>query len=235
MIMDDINYGHATHVGHVSKQNDDSYLVDTSTGLWIVSDGLGGHESGDVASAIVVESIAKSVQKGLGLVDALAVAHKAILKARSKGKGSTGMAATAVALKLNGNQYEVGWIGDSRAYLWDQKLHQLTSDHTYVQRLVDDGELEAEEAQRHPERSFLTQALGTLRTQDVSPETISGHLSHENQVMLCSDGLTDELSDVQIASILGQEMSEQKKVDSLIQSALDNGGSDNITVLLISV
>ncbi len=233
--MSDINYGHATHVGHVREHNEDSYLVDTGTGLWIVSDGLGGYECGEVASAIVVESVAKSVQKGSGLVDALADAHQAVLKGSRDGKGASGMAATAVAMKLKDNQYEVAWVGDSRAYLWDQKLHQLTSDHTYVQRLVDDGELEAEEAQKHPQRSTLTQALGTLRTKDVSPDSVSGQRSQNNLIMLCSDGLTDEVRDVQISNILVQGLSEQEKVDRLIQLALDNGGSDNITVLLISV
>ena len=232
--MNGTNYGHVTHVGRVSDQNEDSYLADIGVGLWIVSDGLGGHESGAIASSIVVNSIANAVREGTTLVDALTGAHQAVLKASHDGKGSPGMAATAVALKLTGNQYEVAWVGDSRAYLWDQGLHQLTSDHTYVQRLVDDGELDVEEAQRHPQRSIMTQALGTLRSSDVLPSSVSGQLAQNAQIMLCSDGLTDEVSDAQMVAILAKDLSAQEKVDQLIQSALDSGGSDNITALLIS-
>jgi len=208
---------HATDIGKVSDRNEDSYLVDPTIGLWIVSDGLGGHEYGGVASSIAVDAIANTVRDGATLLEALSKAHEAVLAHDGD------MAATAVVLKLDGNQYEVAWVGDSRAYLFDKGLHQLTSDHTYIQKLVDEGEMAAEEAQRHPERSFLTQALG--RKGGIVPATVSGRLNHGDKIMLCSDGLTDGVGAEEILAI-GAD------ADKLVQAALDHGGRDNVTVVV---
>jgi len=182
-----------------------------------VSDGLGGHENGDVASRIAVDTIANAVRGGATLEAALTKAHEAVLAHDGD------MAATAVALKLDGNQYEVAWVGDSRAYLFHEGLHQLTKDHTYIQRLVDEGEMSAEEAQHHPERSFLIQALGSKG--GIAPATVSGQLSHDGKIMLCSDGLTDEVGEAEILAI-GAHAAR------LVQAALDHGGRDNVTVVV---
>jgi len=216
--------GAATHIGLVSKVNEDNYLADPSTGLWIVSDGLGGHERGHVASCIAVDTIANAVRNGATLEAALSKAHEAVLAHDGD------MAATAVVLKLDGTQYEVAWSGDSRAYLFNGELYQLTVDHTYIQRLVDEGEMSAEDARVHPERSILTQALGAA--DGIAPESVSGQLSDGALILLCSDGLTDEVDDDQIASVLAMNWSEQEKVDHLIRLALDHGGRDNVTVAL---
>lgn len=207
----------ATDIGKVSARNEDSYLVDLSIALWIVSDGLGGHERGDVASRIAVDTIANAVRGGATLVEALTKAHEAVLAHGGD------MAATAVVLKLDGNQYEIVWVGDSRAYLFHEGLHQLTRDHTYIQRLVDEGEMTAEEAQHHPERSFLTQALGSKG--GIAPETVSGKLNHGDKIMLCSDGLTDEVDEAEILAI-GADAAR------LVQAALNHGGRDNVTVVV---
>jgi len=229
-----LNAAGLSDTGRVRSQNEDAWFADVERGLFIVADGLGGQESGGVASTIVVESVAEAVRAGGNLVDALAGSHRAILTASQQGRGKPGMASTGVALQLKGNQYEVAWVGDSRAYLWDQSLHLLTKDHTYVQRLVDEGEIDVEEARMHPDRSFLTRALGAAKTKDVSIDSVTGHFFKNNQIMLCSDGLTGEVSDKQIANILEKDINEQAKVEQLVQLALDSGGSDNITALLIS-
>ncbi|MEZ5583760.1 MAG: protein phosphatase 2C domain-containing protein [Candidatus Competibacteraceae bacterium] len=160
--------------------------------------------------------------------------HQAVLSELEKGRGVAGMGSTAVVLQMKGDDYEIAWVGDSRAYLWNGALHPLTRDHTVVQRLLEAGAIDEQQARDHPHRSSLIQALGSTEIAGVEVETVKGTLSPGEQILLCSDGLTSEVSDEQIASILTEPLNAQEKVDQLIQAALDNGGKDNVTVLLVS-
>jgi serine/threonine protein phosphatase PrpC len=147
------------------------------------------------------------------------------------------MGSTAVVLKMQGNKYEIAWIGDSRAYLWSRKrkeLRQLTQDHTVVQALMDAKLINAQEVRVHPQRSQLTKALGVGDLTRLKAGSVNGKFHPGEQVLLCSDGLTSELDDEQVAAILSKNLDAQEKVDWLIQAALEAGGHDNITVLLIS-
>jgi protein phosphatase len=229
-----INYGHRTDIGRVRCHNEDSYLVDPEHGLFVISDGMGGHEAGDVASAVAIESIGDHVRSGQLIDDAIRKAHHAVAHAGRNGRGKPGMGATAVALHLNKNGYRIAWVGDSRAYLWDGMLRRLTRDQTYVQKLLDEGLVTEEEARNHPERNIITQALGLGDLKNLTIENVSGLFYRGEKILLCSDGLTGELSDRQITHILASGDSNQRVIDNLIAAANANGGQDNITALLIS-
>jgi protein phosphatase len=209
-------------------------LVDLEHGLFVISDGMGGHEAGDVASAVAIESIGTQVRSGRLIDDAIQKAHRDILYASRYGRGKPGMGATAVALHLTKNSYRIAWVGDSRAYLWDGNLRRLTRDQTYVQKLLDDGLVTEEEARFHPERNIITQALGFEDMKTLSIENVTGPFYRGEKILLCSDGLTGELNDHQITHILASGDSNQQVIDNLVAAANANGGQDNITALLIS-
>jgi len=145
------------------------------------------------------------------------------------------MGTTVVAARVQGNRFEVAWVGDSRAYLWrDGQLAQLSQDHSYVQELIAQGALTSEQARSHPHRNVVTQALGVTDPNQLNVETLTGELRPGMQLLLCSDGLTEEVDDRDIAAALRQEdCSAQETVDTLIAAALDGGGSDNVTAILV--
>lgn len=233
--MPSINCGHDTHTGHVRPHNEDCYLIDIELGLGVLADGMGGHASGEVASRIVVERVHAAVLAGRTLAEALVEAHHAVLAAVRDGAGRPGMGSTALAVLLRGDRFELVWVGDSRAYLWHRDgLTQITRDHSLVQMMVDEGEITGAEAEVHPQRNFITQAIGMESLEKMEVGHIRGRLTVGQQLLLCSDGLSGEVSREEIAQILAQDMDEQGKVDQLIQKTLDNGGKDNVTVLLVS-
>ncbi|MCK4950708.1 MAG: serine/threonine-protein phosphatase [Gammaproteobacteria bacterium] len=227
--------GHAKHTGHLRDHNEDNYFVDCKHGLFVVADGMGGHDDGEIASMIAVDFIKDAVRRGISLQKAVGATHNAILMATERNIGSPGMGSTVVVAKFDDNQYEIVWVGDSRAYLWENNnLIQLTTDHSYVQRLLDYGHISEQEALNHPQRNIITRALGGVEKEQVEAESIRDTFYRGEQILLCSDGLTDEVSYAGIASVLSERLDEQQRVDKLVQKALDNGGSDNITAVLIS-
>ena len=227
-------YGAGSHVGRVRQHNEDYYQTDPQHGLWLIADGMGGHEAGEVASKIVAETIAFAIQQGFSVSEAVARSARAIADALEQGKGVSGMGSTVVALQMANDNYEIAWVGDSRAYLWRRgTLHRLTCDHTVVQSLLDAGIINIWEAERHPGKNQLTQALGPTEMARLDIATTNGRLHPDEEILLCSDGLTGELSEQQISAILSEKHDAQRRVDRLIQAALDAGGRDNITVLLV--
>ena len=228
------NCGHVTHVGNVRQHNEDAYRIDAEHNFGVLADGMGGHEGGEIASRIVVECVCDALREGRSMADALVQAHHAVRKAAENGEGKPGMGSTAVVLKIDNEDFEIVWVGDSRAYYWDGKtLSQVTKDHSLVQTLVDDGSITAEEARFHPQRNYVTQAIGMSDLKTMEVGRVKGRLHQGQQLLLCSDGLSGEVSDFEIVEILKLELSEKQKVDLLIQKSLDNGGSDNVTVLLV--
>ena len=123
------NYAARTDVGKIREHNEDSYCVNQDLGLYVVADGMGGHASGEVASEIAVIAIEQQIKQGNSLAEALEIAHLAIVKGVETGAGRPGMGTTVVAVQLQGNAYTLAWVGDSRAYLWDGKLSQISKDH----------------------------------------------------------------------------------------------------------
>ena len=229
-----IEFGHLSHVGLRRELNEDTYFGDAELGLWLVADGMGGHEFGEVASALARDTVVREVRAGRALAEAIRRADEDIIKHSRQRAESLPMGTTMIALKVVDHRFELAWVGDSRAYLWNGALRQLSSDHSYVQELIDQGAITAEQARAHPHRNVVTQALGVTDPQALKVETLSGELKPGHQILLCSDGLTEEVDDAAIGALMAQpELSAQECVDHLVSAALDGGGSDNVTVLVL--
>ena len=229
-----IEFGHNTHVGLRREHNEDTYYADSELGLWLVADGMGGHEHGEVASALARDTLVHEIKENVPLAQAVQRADEEIIQHSSKKAEALPMGTTIAALRLRGNEYEVCWVGDSRVYMWNGNLKQLSQDHSYVQELIQQGAITHEQARTHPHRNVVTQALGVTDPQSLRVETIRGTLGTGMQILLCSDGLTEEVDDGQIATVLARsDLSAQECVDHLILAALDGGGSDNVTVILV--
>lgn len=232
-----IEYGHSTHVGLRREHNEDTYYADGELGLWLVADGMGGHEHGEVASALARDTLVREVGKGVELVRAIQLADEEIIRHSTRRSESLPMGTTIAALRIaeGAGEFEVAWVGDSRVYVWsDGTLKQLSQDHSYVQELVDQGAITSEQARSHPHRNVVTQALGVTDPQALRVESVRGVLRPGMQLLLCSDGLTEEVKDAAIAAIVArQDLSAQECVDHLVIAALDGGGSDNVTVILV--
>jgi PPM family protein phosphatase len=229
-----IEFGHLSHVGLRRELNEDTYYGDAELGLWLVADGMGGHEFGEVASALARDAVVREVKLGKTLSDAIRFADADIISLSRQRQESLPMGTTMVAVKIQGQRFELAWVGDSRAYLWNGQLRQLSSDHSFVQELIDQGAITAEQARNHPNRNVITQALGVTDPEHLKVETLSGELKPGMQLLLCSDGLTEEVNDSQIAHLLAEkDISAQECVDQLVSAALDGGGSDNVTVILL--
>jgi serine/threonine protein phosphatase PrpC len=234
--MNNINFALGTHTGWVRKLNEDSYLALSKHGLWVIADGMGGHEAGEVASGITIREIARSIEQGMPLAEAIESAHRAIQTAARQGEGAANMGSTVVAVKLDGLRYEIAWVGDSRAYLWNGTLHQLTTDHSYVQLLLNAGLITKSEIPGHPSRNVISQALGVGGPDKatIKVDLVLGELGKNDTLLLCSDGLSGEVADDCIATILSETTGNQAKVDRLITAALEAGGKDNITVIALT-
>ncbi|MEE9422830.1 MAG: protein phosphatase 2C domain-containing protein [Gammaproteobacteria bacterium] len=233
-MMKTFGFGHATHTGHVRSQNQDSYDYNASIGLWLLADGMGGHAAGDIASQVAVKHIIKSCENGIDICTATTSAHQAVIAAAEEGQGHPDMGTTAVTLQIKSNRYEVAWIGDSRAYLWDgQRLVQITKDHSIVQELIDSGQLRKEGAKKSPYANVLSRTIGVSKSTIVNADLVTGEFSRGQQILLCTDGLTNEIEDKDITKILSSSGNPQEQVDRLINMALSHGGSDNITAILV--
>ncbi|MBO6558226.1 MAG: serine/threonine-protein phosphatase [Pseudomonadales bacterium] len=232
------HYGAGTNVGNVRDNNEDSYVCDDAKDLWIVADGMGGLGFGEVASAITNYTVTKMVREGHGINQAIELAHKNIKEyAKSDGLG-TNMGTTIVLLLSHGSLYNIFWVGDSRAYMFDKnksKLKQITVDHSLVQSLIDEGELTKEEAESDPRKNAVTRALGVQELETVRADSISERWKPGQKILLCSDGLTDCVSDEDIEAIMAEGGDDdQEVVDKLIEAALQGGGKDNVTVVIVS-
>lgn len=229
-----IEFGHLTHVGLRREHNEDTYYGDSQLSLWLVADGMGGHEFGEVASALARDTIVDRVRDGQSLADAIRAADQEIIRHSQHRGEALPMGTTVVAARVNSSRFEIAWVGDSRIYLWDGQLQQLSQDHSYVQELIDQGAITTEQARSHPHRNVITQALGVTDPQALKVEVMQGELRPQMQLLLCSDGLTEEVDDACIGKILAKtDISAQECVEQLVLAALDGGGSDNITVVLL--
>jgi protein phosphatase len=229
-----IEFAAATHPGLKRSNNEDCYEADPARSLWLVADGVGGHADGEVASRLVAETIKSCFSSGSSLTQSVHSAHQAVLSEIAQRGSGANMGSTVVALAIEDNGYSLVWVGDSRAYLWNGRtLNQLTRDHTRIARLMEQGVVTFKEARTHPARHVLTQSLGVSPNMAIKPEQVGGKLGEGNQILLCSDGLTDELDDREIAEVLQSHRSAQSRVDALVRAAIEAGGSDNITAVLV--
>jgi|SRR5690348_5306422 len=229
-----IEFGHGTHVGLRRTRNEDTYYADASLGLFLVADGMGGHQHGEVASALVRDAVVELVTRGSSLVEAIQGAAERLLAHTRHGFDLLPMGTTIAALRTLGDSYEVAWVGDSRIYMWKQELRQISHDHSLVQALVEAGRLDPALASRHPQRNVLTQALGVTAIEQLHIGMARGQLEPDMGFLLCSDGLTEGVNDASIARIAARkDLSAQECVDQLLLAALDSGGDDNITVIIV--
>ena len=157
------------------------------------------------------------------------------MRAADADRGKSGMGATVVTLKITGNRYEIAWVGDSRVYLHSPKngLKLLTRDHSYVQLLIDNDLITQEDAKNHPMSHVVNQAIGSSPKGTVSVDTVEGTVEVGDRFLLCTDGLTNEVSDEGIADILRTEKDHRVVVEKLRDGALAAGGADNVTVVLV--
>jgi PPM family protein phosphatase len=224
-------------VGQVREGNEDSYLV--SDPLFAVADGMGGHLAGDVASSTAVEVIENksaevSADNPETLASVLRSANQAIWEKAGADPSLRGMGTTCTLVLLDGSRVHIAHVGDSRAYLLrNGELRQVTEDHTLVARMVKEGRLKAEEAERHPQRSIITRALGVDADVDVDLETLQ--LEEGDRLLLCSDGLSSMIDNESIGDVLRNEEDPQVAADALVALANGAGGEDNITVVLLDV
>ena len=223
---------HVSHVGCVRSNNEDSIAVIEEHGLFVLADGIGGHEGGEVASRVATDSIARSVKTGAQLVDEILEANRMVVIA-GRQSGVRNMGTTVVTLVLEGNEFHVAWVGDSRAYRFNGGPERLTSDHNVVTDMVSAGQIDESEARDHPMRNLLTYALGSDKLEPPNIGTISGRLRPGDRLLLCSDGLHDLLEDGEMHSIIRAATGVQSAVDKLLQAALDRGGPDNISLVLL--
>jgi len=247
-----MNIAGATSVGLVRSNNEDAFFFTANqigplSNLFIVADGMGGHNAGEVASAKSLEYFHEFVLQShrdvhgvpgdmvTFLVGAVEYANKGVYEHSLTNPGFSGMGTTFSACAVLGDKLAIAHIGDSRIYTIAQGrvITQITEDHSYVAEMVQAGNITPTEAKIHPNRNQLTRVLGC--EPPVNVDGILHDINGVDSVLLCSDGLTDMLSDEEIMSIVSQNTFPQTRVQDLIDAANDRGGKDNITVIIIDV
>jgi PPM family protein phosphatase len=227
-----INYAIHSVPGQVRAHNEDSILSCPDLGLWVIADGMGGHERGEVASAMVVAAIAESLTQQDSLEVAIHAANHAVIQAAKLDPASKGMGSTVVAVKFSGAAYQLAWVGDSRAYLLtDSCIKPLSKDHSWVQTMIDLGQLAAEDARCHPRKNEITQCLG-YESLELEVGVLHGILQNGQRLLLCSDGLHGELSDQRLFKIAAQGELDAAVI-ALLNAANQAGGKDNISCALL--
>lgn len=225
-----------TDTGRVRDSNQDAILLDEAAGLWLVADGMGGHAGGAEASRIARETVHAAVTGGASLSAAIAEAHRAVCAGQLGEPDLADMGTTVVALREHGEDYEIGWVGDSRAYLYDgdsDELRLLTSDHNLAGWMVEAGAISQAQAARHPKRHVLTDCLGLHSGDSPRIDRIRGRWQPGQVLMLCSDGLNGELDDRAMASVLGLDEALENLADRLMSLALEAGARDNVSLVLV--
>lgn len=231
----DISFGSRTDIGYVRDHNEDSLIIIQP--LFAVADGMGGHEAGEIASEITVNTLAELAPSHLdaeGLTAAVEAANYNVMKAPRQGIGRDGMGTTLTAAMLEGERLLIAQVGDSRAYLLHKgHLQQITRDHSLMADLIEAGQITPEEARVHPNRSVITRAIGS--DIHMRPDIYELNVDAGDRILLCSDGLSSMISNNAIESIMHRQSDAQHCADELVTAALENGGADNVTVVVADV
>jgi serine/threonine protein phosphatase PrpC len=230
----------ATDVGLRRSNNEDAYLALSDIGLFVLSDGMGGAAAGEIASRYFVETVREifvgnprlsEESISVFLQEAFRLSNERIMDHAAMNPDDKGMGCTGEVLVFHSDRYVIGHVGDSRVYMFREgKLRQVTKDHSLVQLQVDQGIISHDEAKYHPMKHIILRSLGSEPM--LSLDIIKGNVLDQDAFLLCSDGLSDMVSDEIIQATLSTTQSLEYKVNSLIESALSSGGSDNITVVL---
>lgn len=231
----DISFGSRTDIGYVRDHNEDSLIIIPP--LFAVADGMGGHEAGEIASEITVNTLAELAPSHLdaeGLTAAVEAANYNVMKAPRQGIGRDGMGTTLTAAMLEGERLLIAQVGDSRAYLLHKgHLQQITRDHSLMADLIEASQITPEEARVHPNRSVITRAIGS--DIHMRPDIYELNVDAGDRILLCSDGLSSMISNNAIESIMRRQSDAQHCADELVTAALENGGADNVTVVVADV
>ncbi|MDY0341099.1 MAG: Stp1/IreP family PP2C-type Ser/Thr phosphatase, partial [Coriobacteriia bacterium] len=231
----DPGYAGDSHVGRVRPGNEDAFLI--APPLFAVADGLGGHQAGEIASSLAIDTLLEAAPRSAdtkALNRAVRQANTAVIEAAASGRGKSGMGTTLTAVMIDGLRLAVAHVGDSRAYLLHLgTLQQLTDDHSLVADLVRQGRITAEESRVHPNRSVITRALGS--DPDMMADSFEAEAAPGDRLLLATDGLTSMVPDDEIAEVLATSPTPDSAVDELIDLALDAGGQDNITVVVVDI
>ena len=226
-----------THVGHRRKLNEDAVLDGGDSGIWAVADGMGGHDAGEVASAMVIDALSRVSgaanfdDRAERAVTALHEVNRALRElANSQGRDRT-IGSTVVGLVADDGRYRCFWAGDSRGYrVRDGRLEQLTRDHSLVQDLVDAGMLKAEDAEGHPNANVVTRAVGA--TDVLRVDAVGGEVRGGDTFMLASDGLTRLVNDAELlVGMSGGDLASA--ADHFIDLALARGAPDNVSFAIV--
>lgn len=224
-----------TDVGLMREHNEDACVIGEY--FAVVADGMGGHNKGEVASQMVIDTLyekfsnAKAVGKEL-VTDAVSEANKIAYAESVSNPDCAGMGTTVVAAVWDDKKVVIGYVGDSRAYeVTKNDITLLTKDHTLVQQLIDEGKLTPEEAEEYPDRHVITRAVGTDPTE--SPDIIEIKRKKNHWLVLCSDGLSNHVSDNEIKECIDKTEDAEKVAETLVDMANSGGGTDNITVAVI--
>lgn len=236
------SYG-LTDTGRVRDMNQDYLLISEGPigklpNLFVVADGMGGHNAGDRASSLAVETMFDSIRdekekrpvKVLGR--SIEAANRAVYEEAKISPSFQGMGTTVVAAVISRDKMYVANVGDSRLYvISNDTISQITRDHSLVEEMIRVGEITKEEARLHPDKNIITRAVGVRET--VRTDFFEYRLANEDIVLMCSDGLSNMVSDTEILDIVRRERNLKKAAEALVNTANERGGKDNITVLLI--
>ena len=226
-------YAARSEIGLVRGHNEDNFIA--ASPLFVVADGMGGHEAGEVASAIAIEVMQTKVPTkpdAGALAQSVCDANMAVIEGAANGRGKPGMGTTVTAAAIFDNELIIAQVGDSRAYLLhNNTLQRITRDHSLVAEYVMQGRITEEEARYHPQRSVITRALGS--DPNMRADTYSMNICQGDKLMLCSDGLYSMVEDNLIEQIMQSAPSAQECCDALIEAALAAGGLDNVTVIVV--
>lgn len=231
-----------TDVGKQRKLNQDYVFtsecaVGSLPNLFIVADGMGGHKAGDYASKCTVETMVDNIKNSVEtspvkiLTKAILCANEAVRQKSLEEEALNGMGTTVVAAVCTGNCMQVANVGDSRLYLVDGRIRQITRDHSLVEEMIRMGGIDRESARNHPDKNIITRAIGVK--DDVEIDFFQVELKEGDMVLMCSDGLSNMLEDEEIRMILGGQRDIVEKAQELVRAANRNGGRDNIAVILI--
>lgn len=232
-----------THTGMVRDNNEDFFMYDNDLNFFVVADGIGGHNAGEVASelacTIIIENLRKhyssySQKLPLLLTKSIEKANKAVYIKSLEHENFEGMGTTITLGILSEGIVYVAHVGDSRMYIIkNDKIQQVTRDHTLVNELLANGTITCEEAKVHPQRNIITKAVGS--SEKLSVDIFEIEVENNNVLLLCSDGLTDTTDDSKILDIIINSENYHHACTSLIDSANESGGHDNITVMIVKL
>lgn len=234
-----------TDIGRTRDTNQDYFYyssepVGNLPNLYLVADGMGGHKAGDLASRFTIENVVRLVESYKDYRDPVTILAKAInevngmlIEKSKESEDYEGMGTTLVAATIDGDVLKVANVGDSRLYLIEKDILQITRDHSLVEDMVRMGMIDKEEAKTHYKKNVITKAIGVADDRTATPDIFEIEISDGEKLLLCSDGLTNMVEDYEIKKIVTKNERIEDAVRALIDQANENGGKDNISAILI--